>query len=108
MNINDTGKPADITYLRPRSTPAPDQSRGQLSGSTERTAPQASASNIQLSQQAQQLQGGLQVHPGRTDHSFDAQRVAAIRDSIAAGDYHIDPEKLADSILVLERDFGLE
>lgn len=37
--------------------------------------------------------------PGRTDGSFDAARVAAIREDIRAGRYRVDPERIADGMI---------
>jgi negative regulator of flagellin synthesis FlgM len=36
--------------------------------------------------------------------AVDAGRVRAVRDAIASGDYQIDPYRIADQILRLERD----
>jgi negative regulator of flagellin synthesis FlgM len=48
----------------------------------------------------QDVTGGT-VHqlPVRTDGTFDAERVAAIREEIRSGRYRIDPERIADGLI---------
>jgi len=59
---------------------------------------------VRLSDQArslQQLADTVAEQP-----AFDAQRVAAIRDAIAEGRYHVDPDRLAQNFMDLEHELN--
>ena len=52
-------------------------------------------------EQARQETGGANVRemPGAPDGTFDAARVAQIREDIHAGRYHVNPERIADGLI---------
>lgn len=59
-----------------------------------------SSEEVELSAAARELNAPENVVP------FDAARVAQLRDAIAQGTYHVDPERLADRFAALERDLS--
>ena len=104
MDINNTGKPADIQQVRPDRLRSDTAAGRQSGGAGSTTGADSARAEVSLSAQAQRLLD----NPGALDDGFSSARVAAIRDSIIAGEYHVDAEKLADSILRLERELGFE
>lgn len=48
--------------------------------------------------------GNVRAFPGADDGSFDAARVAAIREEIRSGRYQVNPERIADGILASARE----
>ena len=75
---------------------------GHADGSSSATSGQnkTGTDEVQLSDQArslQQLADAVAEQP-----AFDARRVDAIRDAIAEGRYHVDPERLAENFMDLE------
>jgi negative regulator of flagellin synthesis FlgM len=95
----------DISNLHANSVSDRRVKGGQASpaeGSSSATSGQnkTGADEVQLSGQAralQQLADAVAEQP-----AFDAQRVVAIRDAIAEGRYHVDPERLAENFIDLE------
>lgn len=48
--------------------------------------------------------GNVRAFPGPDDGSFDAARVAAIREEIRSGRYQVNPGRIADGILASARE----
>lgn len=46
----------------------------------------------------------VRAFPERADGSFDAEKVAAIREEIRAGRYRINPDRIADGMLASLRE----
>ena len=92
----------DITNLHANSVSErrvkggePSPAEGSTTGSKK-----TGTDEVQLSEQARSLQhlaDSVAEQP-----AFDAERVAAIRDAIAEGRYHVDPERLAEKFIDLE------
>ncbi len=48
--------------------------------------------------------GNVRQLPGPSDGTFDAARVAAIREDIRAGRYQVNPERIADGMIASLRE----
>jgi negative regulator of flagellin synthesis FlgM len=48
--------------------------------------------------------GNIRELPGPSDGTFDAARVAAIREDIRAGRYQVNPERIADGMIASVRE----
>lgn len=63
-----------------------------------------SRDSVSLSQQGKAIG---QLHQEMASQpSFDAAKVAAIKEAIANGSYRVDPEKLADNMMKFENELG--
>lgn len=85
----------------PRLGPQPGHTDTHPSRAGVRAEPgalKAPSDDVELSPAARELRTTENVVP------FDAARVAALRDAIAKGTYHVDPERLAERFATLERD----
>lgn len=99
----------DITNLHANSVSDRRVKDGQASpaeGSSNAKSSQAkqSTDEVQLSDQAKslrQLADAVAEQP-----AFDSERVAAIRDAIAEGRYHVDPQRLAERFVDLEMELN--
>jgi negative regulator of flagellin synthesis FlgM len=71
-----------------------------------RLAPKARTSSAAAPLPGDALQAGANVRqlPGPSDGTFDAARVAAIREDIRAGRYQINPERIADGMIASLRE----
>ena len=106
MSIQTT---MDITNLHANSVSDRRVKGGQAgaadgTGSTTGSQSKPGTDEVQLSDQARSLQNladSVAEQP-----AFDAKRVAAIRDAIAEGRYHVDPERLAEKFIDLELDLN--
>ena len=102
MSIQTT---MDITNLHANSVSDRRVKGGEASpadGTSDTTGSQSKTGTdeVQLSEQARSLQNLAESVAEQP--AFDAQRVAAIRDAIAEGRYHVDPERLAEKFIDLE------
>ncbi|WP_228098095.1 flagellar biosynthesis anti-sigma factor FlgM [Chitinilyticum piscinae] len=83
MKIDSQGKPLAPTQLRSGETKAANSSKSSES-------PTISGENVQL---------GAGAAVGQTESSFDAEKVAAIRQAIAEGRFQVKPEAIANGLL---------
>lgn len=67
---------------------------------TGRTDTVQDADQVKLTGQTQRLRE-LEASLG-TEPAFDSKRVEALREAIARGDYRVDPERVAKSLIDLE------
>jgi negative regulator of flagellin synthesis FlgM len=79
---------------------------GKAGGQTSARGPSAASGDTVNIERAElliaRLSEALEVVP-----IVDADRVRAVRDAIASGDYQIDPGVIADKILGFEREFNI-
>ena len=83
MKIDQTGGSPTPLRLTPKSRTA--------------AAPSTPAEGLKTGGNVRQL-------AGPADGTFDAARVAAIREDIRAGRYHVNPERIADGMIANLRD----
>ena len=99
----------DINNLNPNNTPDR-RVKGSASADTSATSKESSSAarsaddQVQLSDRAQTLkrmEDSVAELP-----AFDDARVRSIRDAIADGRYHVDPDRLAERFLALENELN--
>lgn len=87
----------NVTLLKTGAArPALAPAKGSAAAQEAEPAPAAASSSTRLTSSASLLPS--------TNGDFDAVRVASIRESISAGSYHINAEKIADGLLATVRD----
>lgn len=94
MKIDSTGRP-----IVSRSVGGKSRSSAQapvISGETR------SADSVDINPVASQMAAAEQEIRERP--AFDAEKVAAIKDAIAAGKFQINPEAIADSLIAVTRE----
>ena len=90
----DTGANHALERVR-RTAPA---------GSATSTAPGAATESVNITDTARRLAALQETIAGMPE--VDAARVTELRQAIERGQYHANPEKIADRLLQLERDLG--
>lgn len=65
-------------------------------------APIPAGERVQLTDSARAIDAASRA----ADAPVDARRVEQLRQAIAAGTYHVDPQRVADRMLALERQIG--
>ena len=103
--------PTDINNLNPnnigdrRIKGSSDAAPSKSDSAAESTAaPKSSDDQVRLSDEAQtlkRLQDSIADLP-----AFDNDRVESIREAIAEGRYHVDPERLAERFVALESELN--
>ncbi len=76
----------------------------QGAGNTQRRSPVLADDSVELTDTASRL--GQLADEVRAAEGVDTQRVEALRERIASGDYEIDAGRIADRLIALEREFG--
>jgi negative regulator of flagellin synthesis FlgM len=105
VNVNDSINSTSLTDVtqpqaRTPSAPAAAPAKPDASATAAATATaNNSAANVQLSSQYQ----ALGVKSNSAD-SFDAKKVAEIKEAIANGTFQVDPDKVADGVLNTAKD----
>ena len=96
--INGQGfRPTDPSGTR--RTDGPGRSQGQSGTATPASGAAETVDVARSELLISRLEEALEAVP-----AVDAGRVLAVRDAIASGNYQIDPYRIADQILRLERD----
>lgn len=90
----DTGASRTVERVR-RASPA---------GSTTASTPSAQTESVNITDTARRLAVLQETIAGMPE--VDAARVTELRQAIERGQYHADPEKIADRLLQLERDLA--
>ncbi len=90
------------TYVSNRAVG--DSKSGEAARSGNAASAGAQADKLSLSGQANRLSQLTRIAAASPD--IDSQRVAALRDAIARGEYTIDAEELAGSMLTADRLLG--
>jgi negative regulator of flagellin synthesis FlgM len=92
MNITDASK---IGTTGPGSSPAREQNveLGTSGDAAQRLSPPTGTSTLEVSDTVAQV---------ISDAEFDATKVEELRQAIQAGNYPLDPRRIAESFLVIE------
>lgn len=93
MKIDSTGKPV-------ASRPVGGKSR--VGARTSVASSNAPSDSVDINPLASQMAAAEQEI--RQQPAFDAEKVAAIKDAIAAGKFQINPEAIADSLIAVTRE----
>ncbi|WP_253189524.1 flagellar biosynthesis anti-sigma factor FlgM [Aquaspirillum sp. LM1] len=93
MKIDSTGKPV-------ASRPVGGKSR--VGARTSVASSSAPSDSVDINPLASQMAAAEQEI--RQQPAFDAEKVAAIKDAIAAGKFQINPEAIADSLIAVTRE----
>ncbi len=93
MKIDSTGKPV-------ASRPVGGKSR--VGARTSVASSNAPSDSVDINPLASQIAAAEQEI--RQQPAFDAEKVAAIKDAIAAGKFQINPEAIADSLIAVTRE----
>jgi negative regulator of flagellin synthesis FlgM len=78
--------------------------RAAPAGSTSSSTPSAPTESVNITDTARRLAALQETIALMPD--IDAARVTELRQAIERGQYHADPEKIADRLLQLERDLA--
>jgi negative regulator of flagellin synthesis FlgM len=75
-------------------------------GKGAKAQPAAGADAAEQARDTVQLSSSAQIHtmPGGLDGTFDAEKVAEIREAIRNGSYKVNPERIADGLIDSVRD----
>jgi len=95
MKIDNTGKVA-AGYSVPSRTNAKD------SDASAKAASRADGESVAINPFASRLQGMEQA--AAADPAFDADKVASIKAAIASGQFQINPDAIADSLIASARE----
>ena len=93
MKIDSTGKPV---ASRPVS------GKGRAGARMSVASSNATSDSVDINPLASQIAAAEQEI--RQQPAFDAEKVAAIKDAIAAGKFQINPEAIADSLIAVTRE----
>ncbi|MEM7432310.1 MAG: flagellar biosynthesis anti-sigma factor FlgM [Pseudomonadota bacterium] len=96
--INKAGNKIEDTGTKSKVA---DSAANRLAGSNERGA---SADTVELTENAKLLQRMVQTVG--TSPAIDSQRVEAVKTAIQNGEYQVDVEAIADSMIRIDRLFG--
>ena len=94
MKIDSPGRPV---VTRPVGGKGRASARSSVTGGESR-----SEDNVDINPLASQMAAAEQEIRERP--AFDAEKVAAIKDAIAAGKFQINPEAIADSLIAVSRE----
>lgn len=103
FNTNNTIGSSDAKSTRSR-TSSPVVEPAQPATVTSQTTVKSSADQVQLSQEAQKL-GQLQAKINASP-DVNLEKVNEIRQAIAEGKFHVNPERIADALLNQEELLG--
>lgn len=99
--MNNTIHPGGPTVPQPSTPNAKPAAAGDADGRASATPVQA-GDQVQLTESARALGAAT----CGADAPVDAQRVQRIRQAIAEGSYQLDPQRVADHLIALEKQVG--